>query len=44
MLQELPVTIRNSNLMNVMLAELRLLKPKRNNAHLVSFSFFYFRF
>lgn len=34
MLQELPVTIKNSNLMNVMLAELRLLKPHRANAHL----------
>jgi len=34
MLQELPVTIKNSNLMNVMLAELRLLKPKSSNAHL----------
>jgi hypothetical protein len=33
-LQELPVTIKNSNLMNVMLAELRLLKPKRTDAHL----------
>ncbi|KAI6183265.1 Eukaryotic translation initiation factor 3 subunit H [Aphelenchoides bicaudatus] len=33
-LQELPVTIKNSNLMNVMLAELRLLKPKRSGAHL----------
>lgn len=34
MLQELPVTIKNSNLMNVMLAEMRLLNPKRSNAHL----------
>lgn len=34
MLQELPVTIKNSNLMNVMLAELRLLKPKRTNVHM----------
>jgi len=34
MLQELPVTIKNSNLMNVLLAELRLLKPKRSAAHL----------
>ncbi|KAI6181588.1 Eukaryotic translation initiation factor 3 subunit H [Aphelenchoides besseyi] len=34
MLQELPVTIKNSRLMNVMLAELKLLHPQRNEAHL----------
>jgi translation initiation factor 3 subunit H len=34
MLQELPVSIKNSHLMSVMLAELRLLHPKRSDAHL----------
>ncbi|KAI6232593.1 Eukaryotic translation initiation factor 3 subunit H [Aphelenchoides fujianensis] len=34
MLQELPVTIKNSHLMNVMLAELKLVHPQRNEAHL----------
>jgi len=33
-LEELPVSIKNSHLMNVMLSELTLLQPKKSDAHL----------